>query len=204
MAKERTRPRQMYCTLGVSKCCIIQLHFTHARIIHTTATMPQSWQNFKTLWAWMPPERPVEEPKESKKRDLKYQMPYCLMCYCLTDAIQNENQRTYPFNMTGPRETLKVGNTKQIQVKIPWEMKERQHWGESQWKNYKRVTYKGDFRMAGNLETIWKNSFLHWCCCCLAAKSCLTLQPHGPQHARLPCPSPSPRVCSNSYPHNRH
>ena len=22
-------------------------------------------------------------------------------------------------------------------------------------------------------------------------------QPHGPQHARLPCPSPSPRVCSN-------
>ena len=25
-----------------------------------------------------------------------------------------------------------------------------------------------------------------------------SLQPHGPQHARLPCPSPSPRVCSNS------
>ena len=23
---------------------------------------------------------------------------------------------------------------------------------------------------------------------------------HGPQHARLPCPSPSPGVCSNSYP----
>ena len=22
-----------------------------------------------------------------------------------------------------------------------------------------------------------------------------SLQPHGPQHARLPCPSPSPRVC---------
>ena len=27
-----------------------------------------------------------------------------------------------------------------------------------------------------------------------------SLQPHGPQHARLPCPSPSPRVCSNSCP----
>ena len=26
------------------------------------------------------------------------------------------------------------------------------------------------------------------------------LQPHVLQHARLPCPSPSPRVCSNSYP----
>ena len=27
-----------------------------------------------------------------------------------------------------------------------------------------------------------------------------SLQPHGLQHARLPCPSPSPRVCSNSRP----
>ena len=26
------------------------------------------------------------------------------------------------------------------------------------------------------------------------------LQPHGLQHARLPCPSPIPRACSNSYP----
>ena len=25
---------------------------------------------------------------------------------------------------------------------------------------------------------------------------------HGLQHSRLPCPSPSPRVCSNSYPSN--
>ena len=28
-------------------------------------------------------------------------------------------------------------------------------------------------------------------------------QPHGLQHTRLPCPSPSPRVCSNSCPLNR-
>ena len=27
-----------------------------------------------------------------------------------------------------------------------------------------------------------------------------SLWPHGLQHARLPCPSSSPRVCSNSYP----
>ena len=26
------------------------------------------------------------------------------------------------------------------------------------------------------------------------------LQPHGQQHARLPCPSPTPGTCSNSYP----
>ena len=29
-------------------------------------------------------------------------------------------------------------------------------------------------------------------------QSCPTLRLHGLQHARLPCPSPSPRVCSNS------
>ena len=29
------------------------------------------------------------------------------------------------------------------------------------------------------------------------------LQPHGLKHARLPCPSLSPRVCSNSYPLSR-
>ena len=30
-----------------------------------------------------------------------------------------------------------------------------------------------------------------------------SLQPHGPQHARLICPSPTPRACSNSCPLNR-
>ena len=41
-------------------------------------------------------------------------------------------------------------------------------------------------------------------CCCSATKSCLTLcWPHGLQHARLPCPSPSPKVCPNSSPLHR-
>ena len=35
-------------------------------------------------------------------------------------------------------------------------------------------------------------------CCCLVTKYCLTLQPYGLQHTRLPCPSPFPRVVSNS------
>ena len=30
--------------------------------------------------------------------------------------------------------------------------------------------------------------------------SCVSLQPCRPQHARLPCPSPTPRTCSNSCP----
>ena len=36
--------------------------------------------------------------------------------------------------------------------------------------------------------------------CCSVAKLCLTLQPCGLQHTRLPCPPLSPRVCSNSCP----
>ena len=31
-------------------------------------------------------------------------------------------------------------------------------------------------------------------------QSCLTLQPHGLQHAKSPCPSPTPKACSNSCP----
>ena len=38
------------------------------------------------------------------------------------------------------------------------------------------------------------------CCCCSVTKLCPTLQTHGLQHTRLPYPSLSPRVCSNSYP----
>ena len=37
-------------------------------------------------------------------------------------------------------------------------------------------------------------------CCCSVAKSCLSLRPHELQHARLPCPSLSPLICSNSCP----
>ena len=36
--------------------------------------------------------------------------------------------------------------------------------------------------------------------CCSVSKSCPTLWPHGLQHARLPCPSLSPGVCSDSHP----
>ena len=40
-------------------------------------------------------------------------------------------------------------------------------------------------------------------CCCLVTQSCLTLcDPHGLQHTRLPCPSLSPAVHSNSCPLN--
>ena len=45
-------------------------------------------------------------------------------------------------------------------------------------------------------------------CVCLVtqvssvAQSCPTLLPHGLQHARFPCPSPTPWVYSNSYPLN--
>ena len=37
-------------------------------------------------------------------------------------------------------------------------------------------------------------------CCCSVAQSCSTLQLHRLQYTRRPCPSPSPRDCSNSCP----
>ena len=45
--------------------------------------------------------------------------------------------------------------------------------------------------------------FLFVCCCSLLFSSSVvpdSLWPHGLQHARLPCPSPTPRACSYSYP----
>ena len=42
--------------------------------------------------------------------------------------------------------------------------------------------------------------WLQWTCCSVNKSLSDSLQPHGLQHARLPCPSPSPRVCSNSCP----
>ena len=35
----------------------------------------------------------------------------------------------------------------------------------------------------------------------LVAQLCLTLWPHGLQHVRLPCSSPTPKACSNLYVH---
>ena len=37
-------------------------------------------------------------------------------------------------------------------------------------------------------------------CCCSVVQSCLTLQLHGLQHTRFPCPSAISRACSNSCP----
>ena len=40
-------------------------------------------------------------------------------------------------------------------------------------------------------------------CECTVTKWCLTLLPYGLQHTRQPCPSLSPRICSNSCPLSR-
>ena len=42
-----------------------------------------------------------------------------------------------------------------------------------------------------------RSSWIHGCS---VAHSCPTLRPHGPQHARPPCPSLSPGIYSNSCP----
>ena len=56
------------------------------------------------------------------------------------------------------------------------------------------------------LPIFWLGCLFSWCWavwaiyCCSVSNSCLTLQPHGLQHARLPCPSLSPGVYSDSCP----
>ena len=40
-------------------------------------------------------------------------------------------------------------------------------------------------------------------CLCVCVQSLSHVQPHGLQHSRLPCPSLSPRICSNSCPLSR-
>ena len=51
--------------------------------------------------------------------------------------------------------------------------------------------------------SFWRTDFFYFfflcCCCCLVPKSCLTLWPHGLQHARPPCASPSPRACFSAF-----
>ena len=52
-----------------------------------------------------------------------------------------------------------------------------------------------------NLDVSVSTPFiLNSICCCSVTKSCLTLRPHGLQHASPPCPSLSPRVCPSSSP----
>ena len=48
-----------------------------------------------------------------------------------------------------------------------------------------------------------KQSSTSFVICCSVAKSCPILQLHGLWHARHPCPSLSPRACSNSCPLSR-
>ena len=67
------------------------------------------------------------------------------------------------------------------------------------------------WQMEGNTDTLLcARHFTCFNCICAkllqfssVAQSCLTLRPHGLQHARLPCPSTTPGACSNSCPSSR-
>ena len=66
-------------------------------------------------------------------------------------------------------------------------------WTELKWETLERiwVVDSSSNSVAYHIPKLWLLLF---------AKSCPTLWPHGLQHARLPCPSLSLRVCSNSHP----
>ena len=54
--------------------------------------------------------------------------------------------------------------------------------------------------IAGKFFTSWATGEALYAWISSVAQSYPTLQPHGLQHARPPCPSPTPRACSNSHP----
>ena len=66
------------------------------------------------------------------------------------------------------------------------------------------LNFKADFGFLFFLlflkKIFWRRSFFFSCCCHSIANSCLTICIHKLQHIRLPCPSLSPWVCSNSCP----
>ena len=55
-------------------------------------------------------------------------------------------------------------------------------------------------QVPGSTFSWWTLHIRPFTCCCSVTKSCLTLRPHGLQHAQLLCPPLSPRVYSNSCP----
>ena len=59
-----------------------------------------------------------------------------------------------------------------------------------------------DTRGGCNLQIPWVLNLIQHCCCSVA-QLCPTLQPHGLQHTRPPCPLTTPGACSNSYPPSR-
>ena len=63
--------------------------------------------------------------------------------------------------------------------------------------------YRDQCRNTWTLQPYTHNTCTVVFCCCARTQSYSTLRPHGLQHTRLPCPSPSPRVYSNSRPLNQ-
>ena len=87
--------------------------------------------------------------------------------------------------------------------KIPWRRKwwptpvflPRESQGQRSW----RLQPMGSKRVGHNLATKQQQRVYDFSCSVMSS----SLWPHGLQHIRLPCFSPSPRVCSNSCPTSR-
>ena len=69
-----------------------------------------------------------------------------------------------------------------------------------------QIAIFNSFLWLGNISFVCVCVCIHMCVCvCVCVCVCIvavvqSLQPHGLQHARPPCPSPSPGVCPSSCP----
>ena len=85
----------------------------------------------------------------------------------------------------------------------PWRKEilwRREVWCQWGW-SLKPIVNRAD----GPLPELVRAHTAHVCSLLSFSRSvvCDSLRPHGPQHARLPCPSPTPRAYSNSGPSSR-
>ena len=108
-----------------------------------------------------------------KERDTKF-LPNYLLCVCMSLTL----------------EKAMAAHSSTLAWKIPW-MEEAG-----------RLRSIGSQRVGHDWVTKLSLSYAKWVQFSLSVKSD-SWPPHGLQHARFPCPSPTPRDCSNSCPLSR-
>ena len=127
-------------------------------------------------------------------------------CSAKESACNNRRHKRHGFDL-GDREDAPEKEMATHSSILAWEIQWTEGPGYSPW-GCKRVGHNlvtkpppaPPHRIILNTKIHEKMLNIIRYCFCSVTKVCLTLQPHGLQHARFPCPSLSPGICSNSCP----
>ena len=109
-----------------------------------------------------------------------------------TEKVFNKKRAYWVYHFSSKEHGSPVVRTPHFQSRGPASIPGCAAWS---WKiHVYTLRYQFTLSTIGCLKIIWCVQFNS------VAQSCLTLQPHEPQHARPPCPSPTPRVHPNPCP----